>query len=82
MKWNEARQHYPDTWLLIEAIQARSERNQRILDDLAVLNAYTDSVTAMKAYGKLHRASPQRELYVYHTGNEQITITERNWFGV
>ncbi len=82
MKWQEARKHYPDEWLLIEAIHAHSVNDKRILDDLAVLNAYDNSVAAMKEYGKFHRESPQRELYVCHTVNETLDITERHWFGI
>ncbi len=50
MKWSEIRRHYPGQWLLIEAIEARSEAGQRLLDDIAVLATFPDSVTAMQRY--------------------------------
>ncbi len=31
MKWQEVRQHYPQQWLLLEAIKAYSEAGKRIL---------------------------------------------------
>jgi hypothetical protein len=82
MKWDDIRRQYPDQWLLLEAIKAYSVANKRILDQIAVLNSYPDSVTAMKGYKELHQEAPQRELYVFHTSREQLDITERQWFGI
>lgn len=82
MKWPEIRQHYRSQWLLIEAIKARSEADQRILDDIAVLATFPDSVAAMKRYASLHHEEPQRELYVCHTDREELQIRERRWLGI
>lgn len=49
MLWQDIRQHYPDQWLLIEALRAHSEGNQRILDELVVLGAFPDSVPLCNA---------------------------------
>jgi len=82
MKWSEIRGHYPDQWLLIEAIRARSETGKRILDDIAIVDTCPDSVIAMKRYTTLHRNAPQRELYVCHTDRKDLDIHERNWLGI
>ena len=82
MHWQEIRKHYPERWLLIEAIRAHSEANKRILEQLAVVSAFPDSVSAMKDYARLHRAAPQRGLYVFHTSREILDITERQWLGI
>jgi len=82
MEWSEIRRHYPGQWLLIEAIQARSEADHRILDDIAVLATFPDSVTAMKRYTSLHHEAPLRELYVCHTDREDLEIRERRWLGI
>lgn len=82
MVWQEIRQHYPQQWLLVEAIQAHSEANHRILEHLSVVDAFSDSVSAMRRYAQLHREAPQRELYVFHTSRETLAITERQWLGV
>ena len=55
MQWQDIRRHYPDQWLLIEAIKAHSENDRRILDDIAILEAFEDSDAAMKSYAGLHR---------------------------
>ncbi len=82
MLWEEIRQHFPDQWLLLEALKAHSEQNKRIVERLAVLGMYPDSVTAMKAYAELHREAPMRELYVFHTAREKLDITEVYRVGV
>ena len=82
MKWAEIRTHYPQQWLMIEAIKAHSENNKRILDEISVVGKYPDSVSAMKSYIQLHQDVPERELYVFHTTREELDITERRWLGI
>ena len=82
MMWQEIRQHYPQQWLLVEAIKAHSEANHRILDHLAVVDTFPDSVSAMQSYARLHREAPQRELYVFHTSRKTLDITERQRLGM
>ena len=33
MRWEEVREHYSHTWVLIEAIKAHSDSGKRILDE-------------------------------------------------
>lgn len=82
MKWEEIRRHYPDQWLLVEAIKAHSESGKRILEQISVVSTFPDSVTAMRGYTKLHREAPERELYVFHTDRETLDIVERRWLGI
>ncbi len=82
MRWEEVREHYPHQWLLVEAIQARSAAGKRIVEQLAVVSVFPDSVAAMNSYKRLHRESPQRELYVLHTDRERLDISERHWLGI
>lgn len=82
MHWQEIRQHYPQQWLLVEALDATSRENKRIVDQMAVVDSFADSTQAIKRYGELHRQSPEREFYVLHTSRENLDITERHWIGV
>ena len=86
MQWQEIRRHYPQQRLLMEAIKAHSEANvsgtYRILEQLAVVSTFPDSVAAMRSYVQLRREAPQRELYVFHTSREALDITERRWLGI
>ncbi len=82
MNWYEIRKHYPRQWLLIEAVRARSEGGKRILEQIAVIGTFSDSVSAMNDYKKLKHESPGRELFVFHTSREELDITERRWLGI
>ncbi len=82
MTWEEIREYYPHQWLLVEAIKAFSESGRRIVEQLSVIRIFPDSITAMQDYKQLHRESPERELYVFHTDREKLEISERNWLGV
>ncbi len=82
MQWQEICSHYPQQWLLVEAIKAHSEADRRILEQLAVVGTFPDSTTAMKSYLQLHKEAPERELYVFHTSREKLDVTERRWLGV
>ncbi|HHW75799.1 MAG TPA: hypothetical protein GX399_01985 [Xanthomonadaceae bacterium] len=82
MNWQQSRLHYPHQWLLIEAVQAHTEADRRIVDNLAVIGAYPDSTSALRDYARLHHAAPDRELYVAHTDRAELDITERCWLGI
>ncbi len=82
MQWQDIRQHYPHHWLLVEAITAHSTAGKRVLEHLAVIDTFPDSVTAMKRYAQLYRDAPERELYVFHTSRETLDIVERQMHGL
>ncbi|MBU5437155.1 hypothetical protein KQI42_03980 [Tissierella sp. MSJ-40] len=82
MKWNEARKLYPNKWLLFEAVEARSEAGKRIIDELSIINVYDEGRAALREYANRHKKDKSREMYVYHTKNEELFIEERNWIGV
>ena len=82
MQWHEIRQFYPQQWLLVEAIKAHSEANKRILDQLAVVSVFPDSMSAMSGYARLHRKAPKRELYVFPISRETLDVMERRWLGI
>ena len=75
MKWQEIRKHCPQQWILVEAIKAHSEASKRMLEQLAVVGTFPDSVSAMKGYAQLHRDALARELYVFHTSRKILDIT-------
>ena len=82
MQWSQIRELYPRQWLLVEAVEAHSEEGQRILDDIDVIQSFSDSVVAMRHYQELHRLDPHREMYVVHTDREYLDIGEIRWFGL
>lgn len=82
MKWNEVRDLYKDKWILFEAIEAHSKEGMRIVEDMAVINVYEKGSEALKEYAERHKKDKRRELYVYNTSNEELSIEERTWIGV
>jgi hypothetical protein len=82
MTWQEVRQYHPNTWLLLEALEAHSTDGHRILDDLAVLAVFPDGNAAWQAYQELHRKDRARELYVLHSSKQDVAIEELFWAGI
>ena len=82
MKWNEIRASHPEKWVHVEAMQAHSAQSKRIVESAALVETFADSATAWKAYRVLHKENPHRELYVAHTSQIELDITERSWLGV
>ena len=82
MRWIDIRRHYPHQWLLVEALLAYSKSGRRHLDEMAVVDAFADGETALRAYLKLHHDAPMRELYVVHSDREELEITEHSLLGL
>ena len=82
MNWQSIREHYPNQWILLEAIEAYSDEEKRIINKGAVVNFFKDSREALAEYKELHKGSPARELYVVHTSKKELEILERKWLGI
>ncbi|MFB5763955.1 hypothetical protein [Paenibacillus medicaginis] len=83
MQWSEVRSRYSAQWVLVEAIEASTQGNKRVLDQLNVIGSFDDnSKEALRSYIKLHRENKQREMYVVHTSHDQLDITVTQWTGV
>ena len=83
MQWSEIRKTYPEQWLVIEALEARTTPMQkRQLDQVAVIESCQDGTTAMQKYREYHQHYPLREYYFVHTSREDLDIRVRKWLGV
>ena len=82
MRWSHLREHYPNQWVLFEALEASSQNGKRIVESLAFVDTFENSKTALEYYDKLHQKEPSRELYVAHTSKEMLDLYERKWLGV
>ncbi|MEE2718128.1 MAG: hypothetical protein VX610_11945 [SAR324 cluster bacterium] len=81
MNWQEIRTQYPHQWLLLEAVDAHTQANHRVVEQFSVINSYPDSHQAMESYAQFHHGNPEKELYVLHTDKEAVEILERQWLG-
>ncbi len=77
MQWEGVRQSYPEKWVVLEAIEAHSENNIRIVEDMAVLDSFEDSMEAFRRHTELHKVNPNREFYFFHTSHENLEIQEK-----
>ena len=83
MLWTEIRTAYPNEWLIIEALEAHTTPdNERLLDQLAVIERCFDGKEAFRRYRRLHQIYPQREFYFVHTSKEELDIHEQQWLGI
>ena len=82
MCWDEVRNIYPSQWLIIEAIDARTEKRKRIVDEITVVDTFSNNNEAMRKYIQLHKSHPNREMYVVHTSRPELDIEEIVWIGV
>jgi hypothetical protein len=82
MNWNEIRTLHPEQWLLLEVLEAESNADTRYLKNMAVLERYTDSMTALRAYRALKKTAPTRELLVLHTNRLEPIIGQRHYVGI
>ena len=83
MVWNDVRIANPQQWVIIEALDALTEGNKRIINEMTVVDTFqNDSKEALKKYVQLHKAFPNRELYVVHTSRPELDIEELLWTGV
>lgn len=82
MEWKQIRETYPAQWLLVEAVEAHTEANRRIVEKLAVVDSFPDSRAALDRYIACHKQSPEREFYVVHTDREALDIIQQRWLGI
>jgi hypothetical protein len=82
MRWADVKATYPNQWLIIEAIEARSEGGRRIVERLAVIETCRDGAEALSSYRRLHQVYPQREFYFVHTSRDELNIQQTRWVGI
>jgi hypothetical protein len=82
MKWSTIREHYPEKWVLVEAIDATSVNSHRVIEEMSVMSEFPDSRQAWSEYKKIHIANPNREIYIFFTGNESIEVIEQPFLGL
>ena len=83
MIWNEVKKAYPSQWVLIEAIDATTEGENRIVKELSIIDTFEDdSKKAMDRYVELHKLHKEREYYVVHTQRSELDIKVLKWSGV
>ena len=73
MKWEEVRTIYPNQFVKLQIIDYHIVDNIKVIDDMAVIKAFTDNREATK---ELVRS--KGDIIVYHTSNKDIEIQIKN----
>ena len=83
MLWKDVKKAHPDQWVIIEAIEAKTEDKRRLIEQISVIDVFdNDNTGALRKYVELHKSYPEKELYVVHTSRPQLDVKERTWTGV
>lgn len=82
MKWEQIREQFPNRCVLVESLKARTENNERIIEEMSVVDDFDNGNSAWKFYKELHSEDRSRELYIFHTNNEDIKVIEQPYLGV
>ncbi|WP_299088937.1 hypothetical protein [uncultured Metabacillus sp.] len=82
MKWSEVRQYFSQRCVLVEALKSETKGKERIIEEMSVIDDFEDGNAAWKVYKKLHAENQSRELYIFHTNNEEIKVIEQPYIGV
>ncbi|MBB6050220.1 hypothetical protein [Armatimonas rosea] len=76
MTWSEARQQFPNRWLVFEVMRGHRDAGYWLVDELAVLENTDTSAHVFRRYAELQRTYPGREFGFYHTSQEVISLEE------
>ena len=83
MRWDDLKKTTPQQWVIIEAVEAYTERNRRIIENIQLVELFgEDNNGALRRYVWLHKVHPTKEYYVVHTSRPELNVKERNWTGV
>jgi hypothetical protein len=83
MRWEDLKKAVPHQWVIIEAIDAYTEGNNRIIEDIQLVDVFgDDDIAAQRRYAQLHKARPMNEYYIVHTDRRKLDVEVRYWAGV
>lgn len=75
MDWQRIRELHPHNWVLVEALDGRTEGDKRIINQMSIHGVHGDDwKAAWEQYKELHRADKWREYYPLHTDREELEI--------
>ncbi|EHI97678.1 hypothetical protein CDLVIII_0972 [Clostridium sp. DL-VIII] len=72
MLWNEVRKTYPNKWVVFDGLKQYEEDNKLIVEDLAIVEVFSDLNTAYKYYCNLHKQDKSRKLNIGDTRKESL----------
>jgi histidyl-tRNA synthetase len=81
MTWDEVREKYPNSWLLLEALDAHIDKGKWIVSKMEVVEVLGEKATGMwDSYHHYKQANPAGDYFFYHTIQDEIDIEVLNAF--
>jgi hypothetical protein len=59
MLWSDVCKVYPNTWVVVEALSSHQIDDEKTIDEVMVLDSYSDSATAWSRYKQVKQLKPQ-----------------------
>ena len=82
MTWAEIRTQYPESWVVVEAFGAFTDKGKRVINHVELIASFGDDwESAWERYKSLHHADKRREYYMIHTHREDMDIGVIDAFG-
>ena len=83
MRWEDLRNAAPQQWVIIEAVDAHTEGDNRVIENIQLAEVFgQDNIGVLRCYAQLHKSHPEREFYVFHTSRPELNVKERKWTGI
>ncbi len=83
MHWEDLKKTTPQQWVIIEAVEAHTDGDNRIIENIQLVEMFgADNIGASRHYAQLHKSHPEKEYYVVHTSRPELNIKVRNCTGV
>jgi hypothetical protein len=72
MLWSEVRKTYAGRWIVFESLKQHEEENKLVVEDLAIVEVFSDLNIAYKYYCNLHKQDKSRKLNIGDTRKESL----------
>lgn len=83
MRWDDIKKTTPQQWVIIEAIDAHTQGDNRVIENIQLVEVFgEDNKEALRRYVQIHKIHPEKEYYVVHTSKPELNIKVRYWAGV
>ena len=75
MNWQTVREQYPQQWVVVEATDAHTTGENRIINQMDVVEAFGDDwKPAWECYKRVHHLDKKREYYMLHTKQTELEV--------
>ena len=72
MLWKEVRKTYPNQWIVFDSLKQHEEDNKLIVEDLAIVEVFSDLNVAYKYHCELNKQDKSRKLNIGDTRKENL----------